>query len=441
MPHLVYAIFFFILGSCIGSFLNVVVWRLPRVELQPESGIWQEFLASFTALSDPPSHCPKCNTRLKWYDNLPIIGWIKLRGRCRFCHEPISMRYPLVEAFTACVFAFYYIAYYVLNWRACCPQPMFENNGDMLEMTTKWDLSNSWPIFVLYLILLAGLIASSLIDAELFIIPTQIPWIIAIIGIGVHTIADRPSVPGSLNLVGEFGHSLSALSAGAAIGLFISMILWLMKIMPVSFPQGEPLLDVDRIAIEAELNRAKLAGEKIEEPPLPPPYAPKEIRAEIRKEILFLLPPMAIGAIWMAMTLVIPSLHASWANLLEYDWFTGLLGSLLGAMAGGFVVWVTRILGTLAFRKVAMGLGDVHLMFGVGAVIGAGGATVAFFLAPFFGILVAIYMLITRKGREIPLGPYLSMATAVVMLCYCQIADYLRPGLEGLLIVIGGWMR
>ena len=116
-----------------------------------------------------------------------------------------------------------------------------------------------------------------------------------------------------------------------------------------------------------------------------------------------------------------------------------MLGSLLGGLIGGLVVWMTRILGTLAFRRVAMGLGDVHLMFGVGAVIGAGGATVAFFLAPFFGILVAAYMLITRRGREMPLGPYLSLATAFVMLAYCPIAAYLSPGLQGIILVVGQW--
>ena len=112
---------------------------------------------------------------------------------------------------------------------------------------------------------------------------------------------------------------------------------------------------------------------------------------------------------------------------------TGLAACLVrcwAAMVGGFVVWLTRILGTIAFRRVAMGLGDVHLMFGVGAVIGGFGATIAFFIAPFFGILIAIYMLVTRKGREMPLGPYLSLATAVVMLFYCPIAAYLTPGLQ-----------
>ena len=67
MPHLIFIPFLFAVGACVGSFLNVVVWRLPRGE----------------GWSRPPSHCPKCNTPIRWYDNLPVIGWIKLRGKCR----------------------------------------------------------------------------------------------------------------------------------------------------------------------------------------------------------------------------------------------------------------------------------------------------------------------------------------------------------------------
>jgi leader peptidase (prepilin peptidase)/N-methyltransferase len=109
-------------------------------------------------------------------------------------------------------------------------------------------------------------------------------------------------------------------------------------------------------------------------------------------------------------------------------------------MIGGFVVWLTRILGTLAFGRVAMGLGDVDLMFGVGAILGGATATIAFFLAPFFGILVAIYMLVTGTRRELPYGPYLSMATAFVMIFYCPIAMYLKPGFMGLVMIIGQWI-
>jgi leader peptidase (prepilin peptidase)/N-methyltransferase len=71
----------FALGAIVGSFLNVVIHRYPREE----------------SIVLPPSHCPHCNTNIKPYDNVPILSWLWLGGRCRACREPISGRYPLVE--------------------------------------------------------------------------------------------------------------------------------------------------------------------------------------------------------------------------------------------------------------------------------------------------------------------------------------------------------
>ena len=131
-----------------------------------------------------------------------------------------------------------------------------------------------------------------------------------------------------------------------------------------------------------------------------------------------------------------PAAIGLWEQSAGCDWLVGLLSSLLGAMVGGFVVWITRILGSYALGREAMGLGDIDLMFGVGAVVGAGAAAVAFFLAPFFGMIVAVYLLLTGTRRQLPYGPYLSMATAFLMLFYFPIYDYLRPGLLGLGIMI-----
>jgi leader peptidase (prepilin peptidase) / N-methyltransferase len=76
-------------GAVIGSFLNVVIHRLPRRE----------------SLVSPPSRCPQCETPVKPYDNVPVVSWLVLRGRCRHCGAPISPRYPVVELLTALVFA------------------------------------------------------------------------------------------------------------------------------------------------------------------------------------------------------------------------------------------------------------------------------------------------------------------------------------------------
>lgn len=78
-----------LLGLVIGSFLNVVAWRLPRGE----------------SLVSPGSHCPGCDTPVKPYDNVPVLSWLLLRGRCRSCATHISGRYPAVEAATALLYA------------------------------------------------------------------------------------------------------------------------------------------------------------------------------------------------------------------------------------------------------------------------------------------------------------------------------------------------
>src|SRR3977135_2989378 len=75
-------------GLLIGSFLNVVAWRLPRGE----------------SLVKPRSKCPGCATQLKFYDNVPVVSWLVLRGRCRGCSTRISARYPVVEALTAALY-------------------------------------------------------------------------------------------------------------------------------------------------------------------------------------------------------------------------------------------------------------------------------------------------------------------------------------------------
>ena len=77
------------LGCVIGSFLNVVVWRVPRGE----------------SLVSPPSHCPNCGHEIKPWENIPVISWLCLRGRCSGCHQPISIRYPLGELATGLVYA------------------------------------------------------------------------------------------------------------------------------------------------------------------------------------------------------------------------------------------------------------------------------------------------------------------------------------------------
>lgn len=96
--QIVYSVAVFCFGAALGSFLNVVIYRLPR----GKSLIW------------PPSHCPQCHHELSLTrDNVPIIGWFMVRGKCRYCGAAVSFRYPLVEFLTAC---FVLASYWYLVW-------------------------------------------------------------------------------------------------------------------------------------------------------------------------------------------------------------------------------------------------------------------------------------------------------------------------------------
>lgn len=98
---------FFLAGLCIGSFLNVCILRLP-------AGL---------SIVTPPSRCPKCETPLIWRDNIPLLSFFLLRGRCRYCGHPISPQYPAVEALTGFYFAFVFFHFQAdplrLVWALC----------------------------------------------------------------------------------------------------------------------------------------------------------------------------------------------------------------------------------------------------------------------------------------------------------------------------------
>lgn len=118
----------FIFGSIVGSFLNVCIYRMP----QGKSVVW------------PGSHCPHCEKKIRWYDNIPFIGYLLLGGRCRFCKERISAVYLLVELLTAFMFVALF-NYYRLSYD-----------------------------FFVYLVLVCSLIAATFIDIKHRIIPDEI---------------------------------------------------------------------------------------------------------------------------------------------------------------------------------------------------------------------------------------------------------------------------
>ncbi len=94
------SVFVLAIGLAVGSFLNVVIYRLPKGE-----SLWH-----------PPSRCPKCGSSIKWYDNIPLISYLFLKGKCRNCQNSISWRYPLVETLTGTFLLIFFLFRFPVNF-------------------------------------------------------------------------------------------------------------------------------------------------------------------------------------------------------------------------------------------------------------------------------------------------------------------------------------
>ncbi len=139
MPIDSYVVFLLLLGVfglAFGSFANVVIWRLPRGE----------------SLSTPASHCPKCEKPIRWFDNIPVLSWVLLRGRCRDCGAPISARYPLVELSSGALWILAGVLY-------------------------GFSARTVWAIVLFYLLLIL-----SLIDVDVMRLPNPLVLLLGLIG-------------------------------------------------------------------------------------------------------------------------------------------------------------------------------------------------------------------------------------------------------------------
>ncbi|MFA4989738.1 MAG: prepilin peptidase [Candidatus Omnitrophota bacterium] len=261
----------FIFGSVMGSFLNVCIHRMPK----SESVVW------------PRSHCPKCAKRIPGYDNIPFISFILLKGRCRFCKEKISLRYPLVELITGLLFLAFFMRY---------------------------GLSYN---FFFYVVLASALIIATFIDIKHRIIPDEI-------SIG-----------------------------GLIIGFILSSVRGV-NLNPLSFS------------------------------------------------------------------------------------FKPMLSSFFGIFIGAGIIYLTGWLFDLVYFKLlknppingeteSMGIGDVKLLAMIGAFLGVPRTVLTFFIAPFFGAVIGIITLITKKDHTIPYGPFLSLAALISIFWWEKILRFLIP--------------
>ena len=488
--------FLFALGACLGSFLNVVVFHLPAIDVPASANVFTATRLKLRGLSYPPSHCPRCGYALRWYDNFPILGWLWLGGKCRSCRLPISVQYPLIELLTAGLFASFYAAFFLSGpqWGPPTPAvgtplavptvagerlgpfnevppdavpadalppgyalsaarqeqvlpagtvvrtPPLPGAGDddlyrplsapprpaggvsLLAATLRQTarIGRDWPALAIVLTLAWCLLAASLIDAKLFHIPAGLSYLPAVVGLVLHAVYDQPLAPLSL-MVGPVG---CAWAVGGGVGWLASLVLLRTGALRRSFADDAPLLEIDReLAGRAEPTDAEWAEIK------------RTTRREMRREIAFLAPPVLLGLACAA-----SAAYANgglWDALANHRLAAAFLGSLLGGLVGAGVIWIVRVLGSLAFGREAMGLGDADLMFGVGCCLGAGPAGIALFPAALVGLFFAVYRLAVRSRHELPFGPYLAVASVGLIFFWNDLMVRLQPSLDGLAFLLG----
>ncbi|HWE35485.1 MAG TPA: prepilin peptidase [Isosphaeraceae bacterium] len=191
--HLILAAGTFVYGSVIGSFLNVCIYRIPW----EKSVVW------------PESRCPRCLAPIRKGDNVPILGWILLRGRCRNCALPISARYPAIEALTGLLC----VAVYLVDV--------------VLDPHSFWMPTEVFPRVLYHQILISLLIVATFIDYDHYLIPDAVTVTGMVLGIGLAAIFPevRPEPASATTAFGALLPPLEAAPAGFAIGFLVQAVL------------------------------------------------------------------------------------------------------------------------------------------------------------------------------------------------------------------------
>ena len=158
---------FFILGACIGSFINVVVWRMPL----GKSALFR------------PSFCPRCHAKIRLIDNIPVLGWVKLRGRCRKCRLPISFRYPLVEFLFGTIFLILFLAEYLTGAANIPGSAEYTQTGVVYLV---WFMkSELMSMYLFHCGLISFLLAVGLMRFDNSAIPIRLVLFVLVVGIGL----------------------------------------------------------------------------------------------------------------------------------------------------------------------------------------------------------------------------------------------------------------
>ena len=382
----IWLIFVFAVGGCIGSFLNVIIYRMPLDK----------------SIVNPPSACLSCGKQIAFYDNIPMLSWLVLGGKCRHCDAKISVQYFLVELLVAFAFAGLFVLYFVIDFRC------FDIDGATGIMAF---IRGGWLLYVVHIALFAAFVAASAIDLDLWVIPLPICWFVTLVGVigsAVSRVVMDPMVVYHFRLFPSASLETGAMGVGCMLGMCLSLLAVKKGLIKRSYADEDD--ENYKMTVEGREDDYEDTTNH---------------RLEVLKELVFLAPIVVcgFGFLWIVKN---TGLSQWWEDFSGGPVVNGVLGSLWGYCIGCGLVWATRILGTLGFGKEAMGLGDVHLMGAAGAVIGPLFVLIAFFIAPFFGLLWVGGQIFSRKIRQIPYGPFLSLGVFAVIIFHDRIMDYLK---------------
>ncbi len=377
-PDVLLVIFAALLGLLVGSFSNVLIWRLPRGE----------------SIAFPPSHCPNCDHRLGVPDLVPVLSWLSLGGKCRYCRAPIKARYPVVELLTG-------LGYGVI---AALFPPLVVGWGAL-------------GLMVLFTILLVG----SAIDLDTYTIPDELTLPGTALGILFGFLNGRAGAEGLPDLAGAVQGALLGAGLVVAINQFGSWVL--RRFRERSYPEAP--IGYQQISL------ALLAG-------------------------AWLGPWWGLGAALLsaAVNVVarrvvrVPELLTLGGLLVSVvlgsaGYGPGMILMVQGALAAAGatslvagVYWWLKYRGQSADEGAdepadasAMGFGDVKLAAVIGAFLGWERLLLTLVVAVFAGALFGVAQLAMKRENRVKFGPFLAVGALVAMIWGAQIIQGYRDGL------------
>jgi prepilin signal peptidase PulO-like enzyme (type II secretory pathway) len=461
--HLIAGSFAWLFGLCVGSFLNVVIYRLPL-------GL---------SIADPPrSFCPHCRNSIAWYDNLPALSWLILRARCRHCGGAIALQYPLIEALTGLAFVLVYHLLFVADARDGLGVPQ---------------LPRDLPLLVAWLILAAALIASAAMDIALYIVDTRVTNAALVAGIVFYAVwpqrlfllheAHAPSVPaGALALLvgaatawlvqrrqampdtataetqpvsDATAHATPTrgglIAGGLAVGLLVLLAAAHLVAMyqvradagvaprfSVMLPHaGHGLLGlIVPASLLAFFIAVTLAGGQQRASDQEVAAAIEEEAIHARRtalhELVCLLPAIvAAVAVYLLLTRVAAAARGwetalAWPPTAPLAPVAGLSLALYGAAIASAAGWILRILFTLVFGREAFGTGDIYILAAAGAAAGWDIALLGLLLAVGLALAGWLLTLLLKRGGIIPFGPWLAIGIIAALWLNRPAADKVR---------------